>query len=176
MDLPPDERKPHATNYVYPLPFCRWMILGLRHGPCAIPISAINTEESFMAFPSSHQHQHRDLQGFQGSSETLLNFLGTSFLHQYCLPHRGSSFLIPGKLYYIIREMAWAKAKVIMLIQVPLTSTDTKINAVHFMPLSSRPTLTPVIWHTLYNLLCSLQRQTPPNKLGTPSHSPFPVK
>lgn len=35
--------------------------------------------------------------------------------------------------------MARAKARVIMLMEVPLTSTDTKINALHFMPLSPDP-------------------------------------
>lgn len=143
MDLSPDERKTDATNYVYPLAFCRWMILGLRQGPCAIPIFSINTDKSFMAFRSSQRHQNRYFQGFQGSSETLLNLLGTLCLHQRCSPHGGSSFLIPSKQDYIIREMAQAKAEVIMLIQVPLTSMDTKINAMHFMPLSSRSTLTP---------------------------------
>lgn len=41
-----------ATNSVYSLPFCSWMILELRCGPCAIPIPSINTEKSFMAFPT----------------------------------------------------------------------------------------------------------------------------
>lgn len=49
--------------------------------------------------------------------------------------------------------MARAKAEVIMLIQVPLASTDTKINAMHFIPLSSRSTVTSCYLAHLYNPL-----------------------
>lgn len=73
----------------------------------------------------------------KGSSATLLDLLGTSFLHQY-LSER-ILFLISGEQYYIIREVARAKARVIMLVEVPLTSTDTKINALHFMPVTAAP-------------------------------------
>lgn len=43
--------------------------MGLRHGPCTIPISSINTDKIFMAFPSSKQRRHR----FAGISRVIRN-------------------------------------------------------------------------------------------------------
>lgn len=161
-------RGTQATNYVYSPLFCSWMILELRHGPCVIPISSINTEKSFMAFPTHSFGGGGRLKGHQKHCWTSLElhfFINNS--HQRIL------FLIPHEQYYIIREMARAKARAIMLIEVPLTSTDTKINALHLVPLTPAPQWPRYLTHPLQP---SLHRQTPPSTLDTPSHSPIPVK
>lgn len=135
------------------MPPCRWMILGLKCGPCAIPISAVNADKSFMAFPICQQHQYWDLRRFWGMSEALLNLLGISLPCRYSLPHKGATFIIPGKKY-CSRDTTGAKTKVMVFIQVVLRSTGTKA----FQAFSIRSILTPNTWHTIYDSLFSENR------------------
>lgn len=126
------------------------MILGLKCGLCAIPISAINTDKSFMAFPICHQHQHWDSWGFWGISETLLNLPGISLPCRYSLPHRGATFIVPGKKY-CSRETTWSKTKVIVFIQVALKNAGTKAFQGFKHQIRSEPWyLTNLLWLTAF--------------------------